>query len=695
MEKTLPKRDGLFKGLAAAIALIVLWSSGGGAAPAFAADKAASPAANAASQGIDAVFVMDVSYSMNETDKDGIAAEVINMFMDMSDPAKTRIGFVAYNDRIVETQPLTSIASSGHQAKLKQKLQHMPRYGYTDLGLGLRTGAEMLASDKEKSGVPFLILLSDGGTDFGYASRGRTVEDSNRDVKHVIKQAQSQGYPIYTIGLNHDGSVNKEELERIAKQTGGTSFITDSADDLPDIFNQIFAHQIQSVLVTVAAVTATGELQEVKVPIPNSSMSEANIILLSSHPLRESQLYYSSKNVRLYESNKYRLMKIIRPEQGELVIKLRGKPGDFVKVNLLGNYSLGPELVLESQEVIKGKNTKFLSYLQHPDGSRLEDSHVFDTMQADLVVTYLDSGEEERTPLARKGNGFEGDYVFRQSGSYRWHVYLHGPDFYRMSPEVERKVENLPPEAVEASPLSLTKEDGEVRIDLREWFRDPNGDAMTFQLQPPTDNKLEGAYIEENWLVVTPRKTGDASLAVQASDPEGGTAVSTLAFTVRSYWERPLQIGAGVLIAALIGGAAYLWLRPRPKFAGRLEGYFLNTASGNDIPVAFWPLSSFDNRRVSLADLFRSLDIHEPLPEAERILLEPGKEGVLRVVHHTSCAVDKGRTPIPKGKKEVVQYNEKIYVTFEDGITEIELRYKPLKSGAVSTGRPHSLPESG
>ncbi|WP_374019391.1 hypothetical protein ABU162_06745 [Paenibacillus thiaminolyticus] len=72
-----------------------------------------------------------------------------------------------------------------------------------------------------------------------------------------------------------------------------------------------------------------------------------------------------------------------------------------------------------------------------------------------------------------------------------------------------------------------------------------------------------------------------------------------------------------------------------------------------------------------------------------------GRRACCGVVHHTSCAVDKGRTPIPKGKKEVVQYNQKIYVTFEVGITEIELRYKPLKSGAVSTVRPHSLPESG
>ena len=88
--------------------------------------------------------------------------------------------------------------------------------------------------------------------------------------------AQQAGYPnLYCRDLNRDGTVNPAELERIAKETGGSSFITGSADDLPEIFNRIFADQIQSVLVSVAAVTATGAMQEVIVDIPNSSMGDA------------------------------------------------------------------------------------------------------------------------------------------------------------------------------------------------------------------------------------------------------------------------------------------------------------------------------------------------------------------------------------------------------------------------------------
>lgn len=40
--------------------------------------------ASASAGGLDAMFVLDVSYSMNQTDKDRIADEVIRMFMDMS-----------------------------------------------------------------------------------------------------------------------------------------------------------------------------------------------------------------------------------------------------------------------------------------------------------------------------------------------------------------------------------------------------------------------------------------------------------------------------------------------------------------------------------------------------------------------------------------------------------------------------------
>ncbi|WP_128102998.1 VWA domain-containing protein [Paenibacillus sp. DCT19] len=113
-------------------------------------------------EGLDAMFVLDVSYSMNETDKDRIAEEVIHMFMDMSSGPKTRLGFVAYNDKITSSVPLMDISSSGARNNLRSRVDGLKRSGYTDLGLGLRRGASLLEQSKTDQRKPFMILLSDG-----------------------------------------------------------------------------------------------------------------------------------------------------------------------------------------------------------------------------------------------------------------------------------------------------------------------------------------------------------------------------------------------------------------------------------------------------------------------------------------------------------------------------------------------------
>ncbi|KAF6593656.1 VWA domain-containing protein, partial [Paenibacillus sp. EKM208P] len=80
-------------------------------------------------------------------------------------------------------------------------------------------------------------------------------------------------------------------------------------------------------------------------------------------------------------------------------------------------------------------------------------------------------------------------------------------------------------------------------------------------------------------------------------------------------------------------------------------------------------------RKVSLQELFRTLDVHEPLPEAERILFSAGKKGSLIVKHDTRCALQHGKVRLARNKKAVMEYSDKLYITFEDGVTEIELRY--------------------
>ncbi|MBG9564452.1 vWA domain-containing protein [Brevibacillus agri] len=638
--------------------------------------------------GIDAVFVIDTSNSMNQTDPGKTAAEVISMFIDMSEATRTRIGFVAYSDRIVQAQPVTSMAESRQREQLKSKIHGLRYAGYSDLGLGLRKGEEMIASANDSSRKPFLILLSDGGTDLRQKANGRSVAASNKDVESVIAKAKAAGYPIYTIGLNSDGSVQKEQLKKMAEATGGTSFVTHSTDDLPEVFNQIFAKHIQSQLVSVAAMTATGSLQEVTVTIPNSSMQEANIVLLSNEPLLESQVYYQSKNVHFIQSKKYSLMKIEQPKKGDYLVKFRGRPGDLVKVNLLGNYSLKADVQVAPEPVSKGNPTTFTAYLTHRENNqRLEDTDVYSQMQAELIVTDLAGKQTANMPLKKEGTRFSADYVFPHSGQYEWKIFMSGPDFYRETAATTFEIANLAPVAVSKNELTVEKEDGEQTIDLSAYFTDANQDKLTFALASAASADAFDASIHGSGLKLSPKKSGTSEIAITATDPEGASVTGSLFITVHSVWDRYITMGLIVLALAAIAAGAYWFLRPKPNFVGRLEGYFLHTASGNDIPVKFWPLAAFGQKqRITLHELFTSLDVNEHLPEAQKIYFQPGKNQTLIMTSNSQCTLQKGKDILPRHKKVVLHYNDKVYVTFEDRVTEIELRFKESKPSSGQAG---------
>lgn len=93
---------------------------------------------------LDVMFVIDTSYSMNDTDKDKISMEMVKLFTDISYAKHTRIGFVAYNDNVEAFAPLTEIKSDKGREEFKQSLSTIGRTGRTDIGLGLKKGWELI-----------------------------------------------------------------------------------------------------------------------------------------------------------------------------------------------------------------------------------------------------------------------------------------------------------------------------------------------------------------------------------------------------------------------------------------------------------------------------------------------------------------------------------------------------------------------
>lgn len=202
---------------------------------------------NVHGQGIDIVMVMDVSGSMQLCDDEHdersrleIAKAQAIHFIEkrVADP----IGLVFFGYNAVSRCPLTL------DKKILTDIIRTTHLGVLDpsgtaLGLGIVMGANRLKNAKSKSKV--MILLTDG------APSAHDVP-----IQQAVAVAQELGIKIYTIGIGFDGvrymynplggvqaiqGVNKELLDYIAQQTGGTFFEAKNAAQMKKVYATIDA----------------------------------------------------------------------------------------------------------------------------------------------------------------------------------------------------------------------------------------------------------------------------------------------------------------------------------------------------------------------------------------------------------------------------------------------------------------------
>ncbi|GGH65119.1 hypothetical protein GCM10008014_44190 [Paenibacillus silvae] len=396
-------------------------------------------AAQTQTSGIDAVLVADVSNSMNTSDRDKISNEAMKMFIDMLPTVGDKVGIVAYTDQVEREKAMLEIQSDADKSNLKDFIDQLGRGPYTDISVGVAEAMNILNHGADPSHSPMIVLLADGNNDFN-KSKGRTQAQSDADLAKAVKDAQAKGIPVYTIGLNADGKLNKNALADLAKQTGGKSFITDTPDDLPQILSEIFADHAKLNVVKLPSVTANGSYQEVTVNVPNDSVLEANISIMSSKPVQVQLTDPSGKSInlnsneaKLSTSKSYSLVKLLKPQEGDWKLRVKGAPKDSIDINLLFNYDL--QLVadpIKTKSYTKGDKIDLAARLEN-GGQPLQDNDLYADMKATLVVQDKDTGKTEQQPLKNTGSGFTGTFEVPDNHNYELIIRAEEDSFYRES----------------------------------------------------------------------------------------------------------------------------------------------------------------------------------------------------------------------------------------------------------------------
>ncbi|GJM73246.1 hypothetical protein HMSSN036_54620 [Paenibacillus macerans] len=409
--------------------LMVIWllASFAGVAMAGAAAAAQGAAAQQTSS-IDAVLVVDISNSMNTSDTNKVGNEAMKMFIDMLSAKGDKVGIVAYTDKVQREKALLKIQSPEDKQDLKNFIDGLDRGPYTDIAVGVREAVKVLQNGAEPGHEPMIVLLADGNNDFNKSS-GRTQSESDRELGEAVDQAKAAGIPIYTIGLNADGKLNKAPLEDLADQTGAKSFSTSSADDLPQILSEIFASHLKLKIVPIQSMTGTGSFQEVTVNVPNANVLEANISIMSSKPVEAELVNPSgdkvavpSDDVILSKSKSYSLIKLLTPAEGDWKLRVKGAAKDKIDINLVFNYDLKLEMdKIAAKSYKPGDKVDIGAYLTS-NGQKLQNDELYTNMNAVLIVKDLDSGKTEELKLNNTGERFEGTFRFAEAHDYELKV---------------------------------------------------------------------------------------------------------------------------------------------------------------------------------------------------------------------------------------------------------------------------------
>lgn len=495
--------------------------------------------------GVDTVVVIDTSGSMNDTDPDRISVDAAKLFIDMMEISGSRAGVVPFSDKLGTVTELTPMNSVSDKNKVKDQISGIRYQGDTDIGMAAQEGVRLLREAQDIDNQQMLLLFTDGTIDLTGADEAQREADSLEKAKAAAVDAQNGGIPIYTIGLNANGKVDQALLTDMAVKTGGRSYVVDSAGELPRIFNEIFADFVNSNIVNLGEYETDGvNFTEIGVDIPNDSVMEANIIMLSVNPLTEVEMTDPDGNVLkadgskmiLSRSDQYNMLKLVMPKAGNWKLRIKSAKGCKVHVNMIFNYKVSLKGSAQLETDADGSDMIAVEGYLEKEGVVLEDQTLYQQFTGSVVVADGD-GAQHIYPLTVNGCSFEGRVPITDMGTYKIILRIDSDTMYRESEEIEISIENHAPIITKEleNPIELKGFFGftvKKRLDLNQYFTDPDGDELTFEMEL-RDGYGKGELNEKGELTLTPSKNGEDLLTVRVLDNKGLSVSRQVPVTVR------------------------------------------------------------------------------------------------------------------------------------------------------------------
>ncbi len=634
------------------------------------------------------VFVLDRSGSMLTQDKNNTANELVKMYIDTMYSGNTEVGLVGFNDTIVSSTELTSLETVENRNILKKTVDNMPIKGSTDIGMALKEATLIL--EKSDASEKTIVLLSDGETDVS-ASKVRTIEQSKADEKYATDAAISSDYPIYCIGIN---VTDKNYLNEISEKTGGKTFQMNTTNELYKVFETLSLDRLNRNLKKLDNITINGVAENISLKPSNEYIRENNVVIAYSKPLKS----INSTDSDLYKSRYYSSIRFDnnKKEPIEFNVSSNGSTEVYIFYNLVSSLEpviSTPQKMNETEYEI---NVKVFDSITNTE----IDQEYYKKLSATLNVET--NGVVEQVELLENEDGLGAKLTVDKANQDITNISatVDNGESNVTGESLSLKLANNQPTQKDNDVIKVLLNEDEKSIDLNKYFSDVDNDKLTYEIKSINGDFIDNGAIDGNVLKFTASKEGLENIEISVIDGKGGGTTSILSLSVMPFWiyYKETTLIAGLLFVILLL-LLVLYVRKKDKEEiqikkeneadtyvpkgksyfknARMEGYFLSTKSGKEYPALFWNENHLANKTlITLGELMSFMDIDEGLMESRKIFFEANENEAITFWHRTKCTVYLNNREIASGKQVDLKYEDKMYIVFEDGETEIEVRYK-------------------
>ena len=636
--------------------------------------------------GLDVVFVMDYSGSMKSNDSELIAQGMVKAFIDTVHSADIRIGFVAYNDRLLSTTFPVPVKSGEDRQKLKRLIDTAGYSGNTDIGLGLRYAYDLI-KQQQSGRKKAIVLISDGESDLEGSQTGRRIQDSMMDVEYVMQQCVELEIPIYSIAFgNFDGSTT--DLKSLSEQTKAQMYTVEKPEDIIEILYGIFSDNTDYSIQQISDGIYAPGVQNILLKLDEAYLDELDVLMISPQPIGPVSILYGGQSVDAVNLKNYAVAKItdVNPSIKELTVQTETARNQELQIYLISYRNLTP--VLNVNPVVdKNVPLKYEVYFKDKNGSMILDETFYKRFTCTLQLNREEAAQEEAKFLQTDiQNGIISGYVtLNHSGKYNLSGWLDDSMGTAAFAPVTIEVCNHLPSGELPENEFFTVLTKEKRYLLNDYFSDEDGDLLTYSIK-----EKEGAYadvqIEDGALTVNPVKSGRQTLTICVSDGEE-TLEYPYELVIVPIWKAYWWV-IPLLLAALTAGLWKIIYKPKPeleriakekkqnRFFGRLDAYCMTQPEGcEEIPPLSFQMYKIKDSKLTLGDILREYpDLVEQL-ELDEIYLVADEERRMILYHKSKSSVMIGNSVVCRQIQYSVSFGDVIYITSSDGAYELDIHY--------------------